>query len=84
MELAQVENTERHAKFVTNLLFRNYGRSGIVWFTRVASKNQAATSHYHLLRHYRSVLFRRASPNGMVTTAVKKELKRFIHVWQME
>jgi hypothetical protein len=75
---------KRQAEFVADLVFRDDGRPRIVWLTRVAGQDQAATSSSQLPRHGWGVLLRRVSANGVVATAIEKECKGFLQVRQME
>jgi hypothetical protein len=79
-----VQDLKRYAEFVTNLFFCHHGRPRIVWLTRVAGQDEAATTRSQLPRHGRRVLIRCVSTNGMVTTAIEKECKGFTQVRQMK
>lgn len=83
-ELVQVQDLKRHAKLVTNLFFRNHGRPRIVRLTRVAGQDQPAATRSQLVRDGRCVLPWCVSTNGMVTTAIEKELKRTIQFRQIQ
>ena len=75
---------KRYAEFVTNLFFRNHRWPRIVGLTRVARQDQAAAARSQLPCYGRSILIQCVSTNGMVTTAIEKELKGSIQVRQME
>jgi hypothetical protein len=83
-ELAQVQDVKGRADFITDLFLGHHRRPRIVWLARVAGQDQASTASSHVPRHGWGVLVRRASTNGMVTTAIEKEFKRSIQIRQIK
>ena len=83
-EFRQLEDFEGDTELVANLLFGDDGRAGIVRFTRVAGQDQTAGAGGQFACHRPSIEVGIAATDGMVTTAIEKELKWTIQIRQIE